>query len=202
MVTTILMSAPFVLLPLLQLPQPTGACRLELLKPLMMEEQALTQFDSGVDQYVALHRRIERSLPPERIYDDAEEMLAAREDLRSAILGARPHTRQGNIFTRAVAEAFLDGLDWAIRECGYDPADILVDINAERLPTTKPEVNGRYPWGIGSRMWPTLLRALPDLPTELEYRFSDRDLVLIDVDANIVVDILENALPGPNPSPD
>jgi hypothetical protein len=46
-------------------------------------------------------------------------------------------------------------------------------------------------------MWPTLLRVLPELPAELEYRFSDRDLVLIDGHANVVVDILENALPAP-----
>lgn len=45
-------------------------------------------------------------------------------------------------------------------------------------------------------MWPTLLRALPALPAELEYRFAHRDLVLIDVHASLVVDILEDALPS------
>jgi hypothetical protein len=193
---TSLISVPFVLLPVLQLSQSSGTCRLEMLTPLTMEEQAMTQFDHAVDQYVALHRRLERSLPPERIFDDAEEMFAARDALRSAILAARPHARQGNIFTAGVARAFVDNLERAIEECGHDPADILADINAERLPGTRPpQVNGEYPWGVGSSMWPTLLRALPELPAELEYRFSDRDLVLIDVHANLVVDILEDALP-------
>jgi hypothetical protein len=45
-------------------------------------------------------------------------------------------------------------------------------------------------------MWPSLLLALPPLPRELEYRFWDRHLVLVDLHANLVVDILENALPG------
>jgi hypothetical protein len=198
MVTAIVIHMSFALLLALQLPPPTGGCRLEMLTPLTMDEQALTQFDRAVDEYVALHRRIERSLPPQRLFDDAEEMFAARDRLRSGILAERPDARQGNIFTPAVAQAVVDNLNGAIEECAHDPADILDDLNAERLPgTPKPYVNGRYPWGIGSVMWPTLLRVLPELPDELEYRFSDRDLVLIDVHANVVVDILENALPAP-----
>ena len=197
MVTTILAAVSFVLLPMLQRPQPTGACRLEVLTPLAMEQRAVIQFDYAVDRYVALHRRIDRSLPPERLFDDAEEMFAARAELREAILAARPGARQGDIFTRRVAAAFVDTLDYAIRECGYDPADILADINAERLPgTPMPHVNGTYPWGLGSAMWAALLRVLPELPAELEYRFADRDLVLIDIHANLVVDILEDALPA------
>jgi hypothetical protein len=39
-----------------------------------------------------------------------------------------------------------------------------------------------------------MLAALPGLPEELEYRFVGADLVLIDVPADLVVDILENAL--------
>jgi hypothetical protein len=198
MLTTILVYVPFVLLPLLQLPSPTGNCRLEVLTPLAMEERALAQFDHAVDEYVALHRRLERSLPPERLFGDAEEMFAARAKIRSAILAARRNARQGDIFTPGVAQAFVDNLAFAIEECGHEPADILADINAERLPgTPQPHVNGKYPWGIGSSMWPTLLRVLPELPAELEYRFSDRDLVLIDVHANLVVDVLEDALPAP-----
>lgn len=47
-----------------------------------------------------------------------------------------------------------------------------------------------------------VLRALPDLPPELEYRFADRDLMLVDVRANVVVDVLRNAVPVPRPVKD
>jgi hypothetical protein len=47
-------------------------------------------------------------------------------------------------------------------------------------------------------MWPALLQVLPPLPRELEYRFVDRDLVLIDIHADLVVDILKEALPEPD----
>ena len=39
------------------------------------------------------------------------------------------------------------------------------------------------------------LERLPELPIELEYRFVDRDLVILDTETLLVVDILENALP-------
>ena len=44
-------------------------------------------------------------------------------------------------------------------------------------------------------MPPAILATLTPLPQGLEYRFVYRDLVLVDVGANLVVDILENALP-------
>jgi hypothetical protein len=41
-----------------------------------------------------------------------------------------------------------------------------------------------------------VVRNLPALPPELEYRFVGRHLVLIDLGANLVVDVLRNALPA------
>jgi hypothetical protein len=40
-----------------------------------------------------------------------------------------------------------------------------------------------------------ILEALPPLPEELQYRFVGPTLVLLDVHADLVVDILPNALP-------
>jgi hypothetical protein len=39
-----------------------------------------------------------------------------------------------------------------------------------------------------------MIEALPPLPDELQYRIVGRDLVLVDVHANLVVDILREAL--------
>jgi hypothetical protein len=38
------------------------------------------------------------------------------------------------------------------------------------------------------------VRALPVIPRELEYAFWGRDLVLVDVAANLVIDVLPEAL--------
>jgi hypothetical protein len=56
-------------------------------------------------------------------------------------------------------------------------------------------VNGAFPWLAGNAMWPFMIETLPALPAELEYRFVGRDLVLLDVRAELVVDILPAALP-------
>jgi hypothetical protein len=42
-----------------------------------------------------------------------------------------------------------------------------------------------------------IIQALPEVPWPLQYRFVYRDLVLLDVDAGLVVDILPDALEAP-----
>jgi hypothetical protein len=43
------------------------------------------------------------------------------------------------------------------------------------------------------------IEVLPELPEELQYRFQGRDLVILDVETDLVVDVLKDALP-PGPS--
>ena len=64
-----------------------------------------------------------------------------------------------------------------------------------RVPV--PQVNARIPAGRNTRPWPALLAALPALPHELEYRVVGLALVLVDVHADLVLDVLKDALPPP-----
>jgi hypothetical protein len=76
-----------------------------------------------------------------------------------------------------------------------DPRDIVRELRADRAPGARPPaVNGRYDWRLGAWMWPALLQALPPLPADLQYRIVDDDLVLVDLRAGLVVDILEDAM--------
>jgi hypothetical protein len=43
---------------------------------------------------------------------------------------------------------------------------------------------------------PLLLKQLPRLPDDVEYRFMDRDLILRDARANVIVDVLTSVLPN------
>ena len=172
------------------------ACPRDFLAATPIEERVLDQFERSIEDHVQLHRRVEQSLPFGRMFDDAEEMFAAREALRRSLVEARSGARQGDIFTPSVSQLLRKRLARAIEWHQYDPADILADNRAERTPgTPMPQVNATFPWGLGAAMWPTLLRVLPELSEEVEYRFVDRDLVLIDMHANLVLDILEGALP-------
>ena len=199
MFATILFSVPLLLAPLVQLPTPTADCRLEVLTPLAQEERTLTEFNLRIDHYVALHRRLERSVPPEQMFDDWEEMSQARDDLAKAIREARPDARPGDILSPSFREVVTTRVEQTLARADYDLATVLRAINSEVVPGgPRLKVNGRFPWEhVGAAMWPALLQVLPVLPRELEYRFVDRDLVLIDIHADLVVDILKEALPQP-----
>ncbi len=57
-------------------------------------------------------------------------------------------------------------------------------------------VNEVYPHHVPLQtMPPTLLLSLPKLPKELDYRLIGHSLVLRDAEANLIVDILPNAIP-------
>jgi hypothetical protein len=47
-----------------------------------------------------------------------------------------------------------------------------------------------------SSMPPEILKALPKLDETLEFRFVGRHLILMDVPAHLIVDIVDNAMPS------
>lgn len=199
MFTTMLFHVPLLLAPLVQLPTPTAECQLEVLTPLAQEERTLTEFNVRIDRYVMLHRRLERWLPPEQMFDDWDEMGEARDALADAIRDARPHARPGDIFSPGFRALVARRVEETLARASYDLGTVLAAINDEVVPGgPRLKVNGRFPWEhVGAAMWPALLQRLPALPRELEYRFVDRDLVLIDIHADLVVDMLKEALPKP-----
>ena len=58
-------------------------------------------------------------------------------------------------------------------------------------------VNGRYPDNVPlTTMPPDVLKNLPPLPEDIEYRFVGRSLILLDVRAHLVVDFAPRVLPS------
>ena len=188
-------------LPLALLPVPSRPpeCQLDVLPPFVLEERVFDDFDRRVTRYVRLHRRLERALPPEHLFADAGDMCMAVEALHTAIVEARPNARAGGFFTPPVAHLLTLRLRRAITANAYTPAEVLAAINVGRVPgMRRPEVNDRLPRVSNIEIWPALRAVLPVLPKELTFRFVDRDLVLWDVHADLILDVLENALPPPS----
>jgi hypothetical protein len=157
------------------------------------EDAALTVFNQSVRDYMALHRRLARRTPPLRVTSDPAEFLDAIDQLSEAIRLERHGVPAGDVFTPAVASMFRRRIHRALWD--FDVTELMADMEEDAEPSApKPAVNGRFPWMSGNAMWPSVLAALPELPAELEYRFVGADLVLIDIRANLVVDILEGAL--------
>lgn len=153
------------------------------------DESLVCTFDSGVDQYVQLHRRLERFVPPQIITADPNRLFASRRALAAEIRRARPFAKQGEIFAPEIAAMFRQIVERTLREDRVDWG-VFLDEDGMTLPI-KVEVNGNYPaGGPVSTMSPTLLRALPPLPPELQYRFVNMHLILWDVHAGLIVDFV------------
>lgn len=149
-------------------------------------------FTVRVAEYVELHRRLAAGMTDSTLCADPEELSRQATALAAAIRGARPLADEGDIFTADVASAFRARIAYAIRSAGVDA--MAADSEDEEWVI---EANATLPWGTGRYVPPAIVNALPGLPAELEYRFVGDDLVLIDVEANLVVDVLRDAFPPP-----
>jgi len=162
------------------------------------EQMALARFHRAVNEYVSLHRDLERSLPALRITEDARQICEAVEALASAVRAARPGARAGDFFDAEIGALIRTRIKDVLWENGDLVTDVLADIEEEvPLDAPRPVVNGSFPWTRGSMMPPDILGVLPPLPEELQYRLVGRDLVLIDLHADLVIDILRRALTAP-----
>jgi len=158
---------------------------------------ALTQeFENRVADYVKTRKSAAAALPPLRKPTDSpEELRRHQHALRKAIVARRPGAVQGNIFTPAISAEFRRRIGIAYQA---DAKRIRQSfLHAE--PGTRElraRVNHEYPDAKPLQsMPPSLLSNLPALPPELEYRTVGRDLVLRDVGANLIVDVVAGVVP-------
>jgi hypothetical protein len=157
---------------------------------------ALKKFTVNVDGYLTLRRSIEKKLPALKNREELPEMIAAHQQaLARKIREGRPNAKAGDIFTRDVREAFRH----LIRSVFQDPKTAVVNSTVQQRKTAQAvslKVNGVYPDAVAETTFPSaLLQKLPQLPDELAYRIVERDLVLVDSKANLVVDLYHEALP-------
>lgn len=185
------MSTPRILcvstLTLLLLP---GVARGSQWTPTDSEYMVLSRFLTAVDAYVIEHHRLFEPLPEGIMClpEDTARLNALAEVPRQA----RKPPREGEIFTPDVANLFRRLL--ATRVFGDE--DSLADPSTEMEDVIAPiRVNEPPPWEVDNVVQLPLLRDLPLLPEELEYQLAGRDLVLVDVPSNLVVDVIRAALP-------
>jgi hypothetical protein len=162
----------------------------------VFERDAMAEFDTRVQEYVRLRDDIARDLPPQRVTSDPEELLAARDSLLHAVQRARRDIQPGSMFSGRPAVAFRHLFDTIAATRQVDLNQMVRILRLERSSgAERPVVNEPYDWRLGAWMWPWLLAELPALPPDLQYRVVETDLVLIDIRAGLVIDILEQALP-------
>jgi hypothetical protein len=155
---------------------------------------ALADFKSRVDKYLALKKQASGDAPALKETDDPAKIKAAQAGLGNAIRERRAAAKQGDIFTPEIARGFRQLLTPTVKgEDGQDAKKVMKD----DAPATVPlKVNADYP---EEKTLPTvpakMLLNLPELPKGIEYRIVNKTLILRDVDANIIVDFMTNAMP-------
>jgi hypothetical protein len=162
--------------------------------PADADESALSEFDQRIDAYMDVHKRAVRPLGDIDDTKTPAEITARETALATAIRAARPQAKAGDLFTERAAAVLKKLIGDNYRQ---SPAvrDTRKDAEIE-VPDFTPVVNDAYPptHPLGT-FPPTLLMMLPPLPDELEYRIVTHHLILRDVAANLIVDVLPNAVP-------
>jgi hypothetical protein len=153
------------------------------------------EFSNRVDDYVKLHKSQEVLLPPLKPTVSPEAINAHQRALSLKIREARPNARPGDIFTPAARKSFQDVIQSAMQGPRGANMDATLTQGAP-LPNINVAVNQPYPDGVAfTTVPPTLLLVFPKLPDEVVYRVVLHDLLLMDVKANLVVDVIPGIIP-------
>ncbi len=159
------------------------------------EERALAAFHTRVAAYAALHEALALRVPQREVTGDPAAIARSRDALAAALIAERPTARAGDIFTEDVAAVLQRRLNAALAQ--HDVWRLLAELNAEhpQAALVRPQVDNRFPTGMFFyEVPPPLLAALPPLPRRLVYRRAYTYLLLWDEHADLIVDVLPDAI--------
>jgi hypothetical protein len=159
------------------------------------EDEATERFMERVQAYMEFRNDFTEMVPPLKAASDREAIETASNALAGALRAARPQAQIGDIFAPDIIVAFRQRIDDAIRQQGRAAEDLLAEMASEAsLFCSRLAVNARFDWSCSAATPGFLIAALPPLPDELQYRFVDGDLMLVDVPARLIVDIMPLAI--------
>jgi hypothetical protein len=157
------------------------------------DAKLLKDLQDRIDQYMELHKKLEKDSPPLKETKDPAKIIASQEALAKKIQAARSNARQGEIFTPEISRLVRRLLSPETK--GPDGTETKKAINEDAPKDVQINVNAKYPEDEPlPTVPPNLLAKLPRLPEDLEYRIVRNHLILRDVHANLIVDFVPNAI--------
>ena len=162
--------------------------------PVNRDARIMAEFEERVKAYSTLHRELEATIPALPKQPTPEQINSHEMALAALIAKTRAKAAPGDIFTKETRALFrrylarvFDGPQ------GRELRASIMDENPGRLSL---HINARYPESIPvTTVPPQVLQALPKLPDDLEYRFIGDRLILHDIHAHTIVDIIDGAIP-------
>ena len=162
-------------------------------QPVNAQGAAVLEFQKRIQAYMKIHNEAEGKVPNLKRTDDPVEISAREKALADTIMTLRAGAQPGDIFAPEYQPYFIQIVQDDFKKRSAADRKALV----HELPRgAKVSINTIYPTTLPLITFPAgLLRALPDLPPELEYRIVGRHLLLRDVKANLIVDALYDVVP-------
>jgi hypothetical protein len=163
-------------------------------QPVNADAKAMAGFLDRVNGYVAIHQKLENTLPKLSKESTPEQIDTHQRSLAKLIQDARRDAKPGDLFTPESAAVIKPLLAKVLG--GPDGAAIKASIMDENPGVPGLKVNDRYPDSVPiSTIPPQVLEGLPKLPEEMQFRFVGNDLILMDTHAHIIADVVRNAFP-------
>ena len=162
-------------------------------QPVNSQGAATLEFQKRIQAYMKIHNEAEGKVPNLKRTDDPVEISSREKALADTIMTLRAGAQPGDIFAKEYQPYFIQIVQDDFKKRSAADRKALV----HELPRgAKVAINTVYPTTLPLITFPaTLLRTLPDLPPELEYRIVGRHLLLRDVKANLIVDALYDVVP-------
>ncbi len=156
---------------------------------------ATKAFQDRIKEYLAFHNRVEATVAPLDETAEPAKISARERALGEALIKARPTAQQGEFFIKEYQPYLRQIIEQDFKKRTLAQRKALI---VELPKGVTVGLNMAYPSTIPLATFPpNLLKALPELPPELEYRIVSRDLILRDVKGNVVVDVMPNVFPIP-----
>ena len=173
----------------------TSAPRKADAQPVNPTGAAVKAFHDRIQEYVTFHNNVEKMVPALTETSDPTKIAAREKALGEQLIKSRPDAKPGDFFIKEYQPYLIKAIqtDFAKRPVADRKALI------QELPKgVKIGVNMIYPSTLPLATFPgNLLKVLPELPKELEYRIVGRHLILRDVTGNVIVDVLRDVFPIP-----
>lgn len=153
----------------------------------------LADFKSRIDAYMKLRKEAVKDAPRLKETKDPAKIRAAQDAMSVHIRAARANAKHGDIFTPEITAKLRRLLSPELK--GDDGRDAKAIIKDDAPTNITFKVNAKYPEGAPVPTVPaSLLVNLPTLPEPLQFRIIEKHLVLVDEDADIIIDYALNII--------
>jgi hypothetical protein len=153
----------------------------------------LQNFKARIDAYMKVRKEAVKDAPRLKETKDPAKIKAAQDGMNAQIVAARPDAKHGDVLTPEIVAKFRRLLNPELK--GDDGRDAKAIIKDDAPTNITFKVNAKYPDGASLPSVPAnLLANLPTLPEPLQYRIVDKHLILLDEDADVVVDYALNII--------